>query len=154
MIIGIDVGFTGALSLLDNEKIYECIDMPIHIINGKKHIDSCGLWMILDDWLTKYDVNHVYIEEVGAMPGQGVSSMFRFGMSYGIILGVISSFKVRFSLVRPTKWKKTLGLNKDKDASREMVLRLYPENRELFLRKKDDGRAESALIAYYGLGFL
>lgn len=89
------------------------------------------------------------VEMVGAMPGQGVSSMFRFGQAFGIAIGVIAAMKVPVEFVAPARWKKHYRLGADKEEARSRALQLWPARAELFERKKDHGKAEAALIARY-----
>ncbi len=89
------------------------------------------------------------IERVGAMPGQGVSSMFNFGAAYGTVIGVVSALKIPVHFVTPAKWKKHFGLSADKEEARARALQLWPGRAEMFARKKDHGRAEAALLALY-----
>ncbi len=90
------------------------------------------------------------IERVGAMPKQGVASTFKFGASYGALIGVVAALGVPYQLVTPTKWKRHFSLCADKEAARALALRTWPARAELFYRKKDHGRAEAALLARYG----
>jgi crossover junction endodeoxyribonuclease RuvC len=89
------------------------------------------------------------IERVGAMPGQGVTSMFNFGAAYGTVIGVVAALKIPVHFVTPGKWKKHFGLSADKEEARARALQLWPARAELFSRKKDHGRAEAALLARY-----
>ena len=89
------------------------------------------------------------IEKVGAMPKQGVASTFKFGRSYGEIIGVVAAHKLRMDFVPPGVWKRTFGLSKDKDASRLKAMELFPQLRDRLTRKKDHNRAEALLIAEY-----
>lgn len=89
------------------------------------------------------------IERVGAMPGQGVSSMFNFGQAYGAVIGVVAALKVPVHFVTPAKWKKHFGLSADKEQARAKALQLWPARAELFSRKKDHGRVEAALLARF-----
>ncbi len=89
------------------------------------------------------------IERVGAMPGQGVTSMFNFGAAYGTVIGVVAALKIPVHFVTPGKWKKHFGLSADKEEARARALQLWPARAELFARKKDHGRAEAALIARF-----
>lgn len=89
------------------------------------------------------------IEKVGSMPKQGVSSTFKFGRSYGEIIGVVAAHKLRMDFVPPGVWKRTFGLSKDKDASRLKAMELFPQLRDRLTRKKDHNRAEALLIAEY-----
>lgn len=96
----------------------------------------------------------VVLERVHAMPKQGVSSTFKFGMSFGEVRGVIGALAIPLYLVTPTKWKKHYHLSSDKEESRALAIRLFPNNADRLQRKKDDGRAEAALLAKYGAEFL
>ena len=89
------------------------------------------------------------IEQVGAMPGQGVTSMFRFGEAYGIIKGVLGGLRLPVELVTPSVWKRELKVQKGKESSRLRALELFPEQTDLFKLKKHHGRADAALIALY-----
>ena len=89
------------------------------------------------------------IEQVGAMPKQGVSSTFKFGASFGLVRGVVLALGVPLHHVTPGVWKKHFRLNSDKEKARALALRFWPAS-EHFSRKKDHGRAEAALIARYG----
>jgi crossover junction endodeoxyribonuclease RuvC len=84
------------------------------------------------------------------MKGQGVTSMFRFGQSFGMIQGVVASRGIRTVMVRPQAWKKALGLNSDAEISRARALQLWPDQSDFFKRKMDHNRAEAALIAEWG----
>lgn len=90
------------------------------------------------------------IERVHSMPGQGVASTFSFGKGYGAILGVIAALKVPSHLITPGKWKKHFSLSSDKEQSRSLALRLWPERAELFKLKRHEARAEACLLAKYG----
>ncbi|NDC04371.1 MAG: hypothetical protein EBZ81_15760 [Betaproteobacteria bacterium] len=89
------------------------------------------------------------VEQVNAMPGQGVSSMFSFGQAYGVVLGVLAGLSIPATAVTPAIWKKALKLNSGKDAARAKAAQLWPSHAGEFKRVKDDGRAEAALLAYY-----
>lgn len=150
MIIGIDPGNTGAIAVLDINGFVEVHDMPL-MANGKKNqVNGAELSKIIRDIRNRAagDV-HAVVEKVGAMPGQGVSSMFNFGMGYGVIQGVLAGARVSYSPVTPQKWKKAAGLTgKEKDMARTVAQQLYPE--APLGRKKDIGRADAILIARYG----
>lgn len=94
-----------------------------------------------------------FVEHVGSMRGQGVASTFKFGTAFGAALGIIAALQIPLHLVRPQKWKKHFGLNADKERSRALALRFWPSS-DAFARKKDEGRAEAALIARYGADIL
>jgi crossover junction endodeoxyribonuclease RuvC len=152
-VIGIDPGISGAISVFDwnTQSLLEVIDMPtLEVDSGKtkkRHISAAFLRNILEG----YPDSHVAIEKVGAMPGQGVSSMFNFGRSAGIIEGVVAGLKLPSTYVTPATWTKAVGRAAGKDASRMRAMELFPTRAELFKRAKDDGRADAALIAYWYL---
>ena len=153
--IGCDVGITGAVALLpppeSSFKEIAALDLPVYQDGKHQMINAVALASILRGWLDQIPHKDlmVYVERVSAMPGQGVSGMFNFGTSYGIILGVIGALGMPMGLVTPGAWKKRAGLlHKDKDEARTLAQRLYPM---LDLsRKKDIGRADAILIARFG----
>ena len=113
---------------------------------------------LLDEWVHNWDnpldpftEPVAVIEDVHAMPKQGVASMFKFGRSLGIAEGVLAGNGCSLRYVTPTKWKRALGLNQDKGASRRRAIELWPSKAGLFKRVKDDGRAEAALIGWWWL---
>ena len=91
-----------------------------------------------------------FVERVGAMPKQGVASTFKFGASYGSVIGTLAALQIRTVLVVPSVWKKYFALDSDKEKARALALRTFAKNPEHFSRKKDHGRAEAALLAVYG----
>ena len=149
MIIGIDPGLTGALVLMNNNgDIYEIADMPISAkTNGKgQQVNAVQLCELLQQF-SRYKIDAVVIERVHAMPGQGVTSVFGFGRSLGVVEGVAAACCFPVKWVTPQNWKKKFSLiGKDKDASRTLVIERYPSHSELFKRKKDIGRADAVLI--------
>jgi crossover junction endodeoxyribonuclease RuvC len=153
-VIGIDPGINGAIAIFENGQLDAVIDMPtLEMDSGKtkkRHISAIGLVRILETWTLVSDGQaHVVIEKVGAMPGQGVSSMFNFGRSAGIIEGVVAALRMPHTYVTPATWTKAVGRSVGKDASRMRAMELFPNKAELFKRAKDDGRADAALIAYW-----
>lgn len=151
MKIGIDPGLSGAVALLDgNDKIDDLIDMPVMASTGKRQqVNGAELAKIIKLWQQDSEPITAYVEQVSAMPGQGVSSMFSFGKGCGVVEGVMAALGVPVVYVSPGAWKRRAGLiGKPKDMSRTLAQRLYPLA-ELG-RKKDIGRAESILIAKYG----
>ena len=150
-VIGIDPGISGAISVFnwETQSLLEVIDMPtLEVDSGKtkkRHISAAGLRNILEG----HPDSHVVIEKVGAMPGQGVTSMFNFGRSAGIIEGVVVGLKIPHTYVTPQTWTKAVGRAAGKDASRMRAMELFPAKADLFKRAKDDGRADACLIAYY-----
>lgn len=145
MIVGVDPGKTGALVLLDTPVIVDYLDMPFN----DKLVDGQAIFEMVMFWRNIYNVTDACVEQVSSRPQQGVVSTFNFGVSYGIVLGALQAALFDITFVRPQVWKKTLGLSSDKEESRTMALSLWPDNAEDFARKKDDGRAEAALIAYW-----
>jgi crossover junction endodeoxyribonuclease RuvC len=149
---GIDPGLHGAIALLDEHGAVQVYDMPTHKITvndkGRHQIDLYALARLLD--MHGPDIRMAYIEEVHAMPAQGVSSSFSFGFAAGAVQAMVASAFVRMHLVSPAKWKRAMGLTADKDASRRMASRLLPCFSHLWARALDDGRAEAALLAVYG----
>lgn len=143
MILGIDPGISGALAWVsDDGHLISTSDMPVIEINGKKKVSP----YILADMLKARMPTLAVIEEVGAMPGQGVTSMFGFGYSAGILAGVCAGLMVPTVMYRPAVWKRAAGVPADKGAARQMAQRFWPGCRD-FDRVKDDGRAEAALLA-------
>jgi len=150
--LGIDPGLSGALAFYDplNDEM-QVFDMPTHDIetnNSKRRkIDLHGLASLTRKFAP--DLNRAIIEDVGAMPGQGVTSMFSFGFSAGCAQMALAAMQIRFETVQPRKWKQAMGLKKDKDESRRLASRLMPKHSHWWMLKKHDGRAEAALLAYY-----
>jgi crossover junction endodeoxyribonuclease RuvC len=152
MIAGIDPGLSGALFFIDPSRpsTGEAVDLPVHLlVRGKKkkrELDITGLIGIL----TSHRLDHVFLESVGAMPGQGVSSVFAFGKCYGAILGVVAAHTIPLTLVAPAVWKRALAVPKAKDGARARASQLLPEAASQWPLKRHDGRAEAALLALYG----
>ena len=150
-VIGIDPGISGAISVFSaiTHTLFDVIDMPtLEVDSGKtkkRHISAVGL----RDILVGYPDSHVVTEKVGAMPGQGVVSMWNFGRSAGIIEGVVAALQIPNTYVTPATWTKAVGRPAGKDASRMRAMELFPSRADLFKRAKDDGRADAALIAYW-----
>tara|TARA_B100000965_G_scaffold374692_1_gene366187 strand:- start:166 stop:645 length:480 start_codon:yes stop_codon:yes gene_type:complete len=152
IIIGIDPGISGAISVVENKKILEVYDTPT-MIDGKKNkrqINSAQVSSIIKERLNTGKEVVVVVEHVNAMPGQGVTSMFNFGQSFGVIKGICAALNLPIYFIRPTKWKKHFNLIKtNKDASRTKVIEVYPEISSKLQRKKDSNRADAILIALY-----
>lgn len=147
IICGIDPGLTGALAWVCNEGtvLIDIADMPTMEVLTKKKINAASLTKLLDARLPDL----VIIEQVGAMPGQGVSSMFNFGYSAGLLEGVCTAMGLPVRMVRPATWKRQAGVPSDKGACRLMAQRYWP-GANYFSRVKDDGRADAALLARWG----
>lgn len=150
--IAIDPGQTGAMAILQNGKITNVHDMPTSSrLHGKGlQVNPYELSSLLMEEKAGKDAT-VLIEAVSAMPGQGVASMFRFGESLGVILGVCGALQLPIKWVRPAVWKKAAGLaGKPKDAARTLAIQLHPEVSDRLIRKKDCGRADAICIAHFG----
>ena len=152
IIIGIDPGINGAISIIENKKIIEVYDTPT-MIDGKKNkrqINGSEVTNIIKKRLNDGKEVIVVVEQVNAMPGQGVTSMFNFGQSFGVIKGICSALSLPIYFVRPTKWKKHFNLIKtNKDASRTKVIQTYPGISSQLSKKKDSNKADAILIARY-----
>ena len=154
LIIGIDPGITGAICFFENGEVKDIIEMP-NMADGKKNkrqINGPQIYneisaRIID--FPKKDVL-VVIEQVSAMPGQGVTSMFNFGQSFGVIKGICSAMQLSMHFVRPVKWKKYFSLIKsEKDASRTKVIEIFPYISSKLSKKKDSNKADAILIASF-----
>ena len=154
LIIGIDPGISGAICFFENGVIKDIIDMPV-MAEGKKNkkqVNGSQLYNEIVIRIKKFSKNDIFVvvEQVSAMPGQGVTSMFNFGQSFGVIKGICSAMQLPIYFVRPAKWKKHFNLIKtNKDASRTKVIEVYPEISSKLHRKKDSNRADAILIALY-----
>ena len=152
IIIGIDPGVSGGISILENKKVIEVYDMPT-MIDGKKNkrqVNGAQVANIIKEKLDDNKETVVVVEHVNAMPGQGVTSMFNFGQSFGVIKGICSALSLPIYFVRPTKWKKHFNLIKtNKDASRTKAIEIYPGISHKISRKKDSNKADAILIARY-----
>lgn len=151
-IIGIDPGTSGAVAILeDTGHLVQVFDMPaVEVVVGGKAKRRMSPEMLAAE-LRLYNVHgtRAVIEQVNAMPGQGVSSMFAFGEAFGLAKGVLAGLGIPVTTVTPGRWKKALALNSGKDASRAKAAALWPQQAGEFKRVKDDGRAEAALIAHW-----
>ncbi|MDC3076576.1 crossover junction endodeoxyribonuclease [Candidatus Pelagibacter sp.] len=154
IIVGIDPGISGALCFFSNGNVIDVIDMPT-MAEGKKNKKQVNGRQIFNEILnikntfTGHKIN-VVVEQVSAMPGQGVTSMFNFGQSFGVIKGICSAMELPIFYVRPAKWKKYFNLiNAEKDASRTKVIEMFPKISQKLSRKKDNNKADAILIAKY-----
>ncbi len=156
IILGIDPGLTGAVAVLDGEgKLLDVYDMPVITMKVgksiKRRLDARGLAVYVKRQMDSAPC-YAYVEQVGAMPKQGVSSTFNFGQSYGIILGIIAAYGLPFKTLTPSYWKGKTGLTgQPKDASRMAAIREWPEMSHMFSLKKHDGRSDAALIGLAGV---
>ena len=154
LIIGIDPGISGAICFFENGEVKEIIEMPT-MAEGKKNKKQINGTQIYNEILkrienlSKKDI-FVVIEQVSAMPGQGVTSMFNFGQSFGVIKGICSAMQLSTFYVRPVKWKKYFGLIKsEKDASRTKAIEIFPYISTNLSKKKDSNKADAILIASF-----
>ena len=151
-IIGIDPGLSGGIAILDDLKIYDIFDMPI-MSEGKKNknqLNSAQLVNIINKHVLRKENTFVIVEQVSAMPGQGVTSMFNFGQSFGILKGICSAMHLPVYYVRPAKWKKYFNLiNSEKDASRTRAIEIFPYFSSQLSKKKDNNKADAILIASF-----
>ena len=154
IIVGIDPGIAGAICFFSDGNIIDVIDMPT-MAEGKKNKKQVNGRQIFNEIssIKKKFLNeplNVVIEQVSAMPGQGVTSMFNFGQSFGVIKGICSAMELPIFYVRPAKWKKHFNLiNSEKDASRTKVIEMFPKISYQLSRKKDNNKADAILIAQY-----
>ena len=154
LIIGIDPGISGSICFLDNGKILDVIEMPI-MTDGKKNkkqVNGSQVYNEISKRIKQFEKNQirVVIEHVSAMPGQGVTSMFNFGQSFGILKGICTAMQLPMYFVRPTKWKKYFNLlNSEKDASRTRAIEIFPYFSSQLSRKKDSNKADAILIASF-----
>lgn len=151
LIVGIDPGLSGAIAFLHDGQLLNVEDLPTvdvaHKAGFRKELSPALLHDRLID--TDIKIGLAVVEHVTSSPGMGVTSSFRFGQTFGCIMAVLACAGVKTQLVRPAEWKRALGLSKDKTVSREMAIRLWPDQSHYFARAKDDGRAEASLIAEY-----
>ena len=152
IIFGIDPGVSGAISILENKKVIEVFDMPT-MIDGKKNkrqINGSQVTNIIKERLNDGKEIIVVVEHVNAMPGQGVTSMFNFGQTFGAIKGVCAALGLPIFFVRPSKWKKHFELiNSSKDSSRTKAIEMYPSLSGDLARKKDVNKSDAILIARF-----
>jgi crossover junction endodeoxyribonuclease RuvC len=154
LIIGIDPGISGSICFFNDGKILDVIEMPT-MNDGKKNKKQVNGSQIFNEiskrinTLEKKQIK-VVIEQVSAMPGQGVTSMFNFGQSFGILKGICSSMQLSMYFVRPAKWKKYYNLiNTQKDASRTRAIEIFPYFSSQLSKKKDSNKADAILIANF-----
>ncbi len=154
LIIGIDPGISGSICFFLDGKIIDVVEMPI-MTEGKKNKKQVNGSQIFNEILKRIKNTDkknikVVIEQVSAMPGQGVTSMFNFGQSFGILKGICSAMQLPMYFVRPAKWKKYFNLlNSEKDASRTRAIEIFPYFSSELSRKKDTNKADAILIANF-----
>ena len=151
-IIGIDPGLSGAIAILENNKVLNLFDMPV-MSEGKKNkrqLNSALLVNLIKDNLDPNEEVSVVVEQVNAMPGQGVTSMFNFGQTFGAIKGICASLELPIFFVLSSKWKKHFELiNSSKDSSRTKVIEMYPKLSNQLSKKKDVNKSDAILIARF-----
>ena len=154
LIIGIDPGISGSICFLQNGRIMDVIEMPT-MTEGKKNkkqVNGAQIFNEISERIKKLDKRDIkiVIEQVSAMPGQGVTSMFNFGQSYGVLKGICSAMQLPMYFVRPAKWKKYFSLiNSEKDASRTKAIEMFPYFSSQLSKKKDSNKADAILIASF-----
>ena len=154
LIIGIDPGISGSICFFEDGVIKDVIEMPT-MTDGKKNkkqVNGSQIFNEISERIKKTDKRNikVVIEQVSAMPGQGVTSMFNFGQSFGILKGICSAMRLSMYFVRPAKWKKYFNLiNSEKDASRTRAIEIFPYFSTELSRKKDTNKADAILIASF-----
>ena len=153
LIIGIDPGISGSICFFKDGRILEVIEMPV-MTEGKKNKKQVNGAQVYNEFFkrinNKNDDIRVVIEQVSAMPGQGVTSMFNFGQSFGILKGICSAMQLPMFFVRPAKWKKYFNLiNSQKDASRTRAIEIFPYFSTQLSKKKDSNKADAILIASF-----
>jgi len=148
--LGIDVGLNGAIALVQDGELVGVVDMPTVTLdrNGKAKRQVSVPELV--EIIKQFDPTEAYVEKVFAMAGQGVTSVFSFGRSLGVVEGVLTTLKIKTTLMTPQTWQKGLGMTGGKDGSRARAMELFPEQMALFKRVKDDGRSDAALIALWG----
>ena len=154
LIIGIDPGITGSICFFEDGKIIDVVEMP-NMAEGKKNkkqVNGAQIYYEISlrvKHLKKEEIK-VVIEQVSAMPGQGVTSMFNFGQSFGILKGICSAMQLPMYFVRPAKWKKYFNLiNSEKDASRTKAIEIFPYFSSELSKKKDSNKADAILISSF-----
>ena len=150
VILGIDPGCSGALVLITEQGGYiDHLNMPTIKVGTKSRVNGAAAAA----WLRQYQINEAFLEQVGAMPGQGTASMFTFGHAAGVAEGLLQGLNIPYTLVTPQAWKKAAGLiGSDKDAASSRAIQLYPELRFLDAKAKGQAIADALLIARFGSG--
>ena len=154
LIIGIDPGISGSLCFFNDGKIIDLVEMP-SMAEGKKNkkqVNGAQIYNEISSRIVDFEKKDikVIIEQVSAMPKQGVTSMFNFGQSFGVLKGICSAMQLSMFFIRPAKWKKYFGLIKtEKDASRTKVIEIFPYISSELSRKKDSNKADAVLIASF-----
>ena len=154
LIIGIDPGITGSICFFEDGKIIDVVEMP-NMAEGKKNkrqVNGAQIYHEIYKRIKNLEKKNikVVIEQVAAMPGQGVTSMFNFGQSFGVLKGICAAMQIPMYFVRPAKWKKYFNLiNSEKDASRTKAIEIFPHFSAQLSRKKDSNKADAILISSF-----
>jgi crossover junction endodeoxyribonuclease RuvC len=154
LIIGIDPGITGAICFFEDGKIIDVIEMP-NMPEGKKNkrqVNGAQIYNEISKKIKNLEKENVkvIVEQVSAMPGQGVTSMFNFGQSFGVLKGICSAMQLSVYFIRPVKWKKYFNLiNSEKDASRTKAIEIFPYFSSQLSKKKDSNKADAILISSF-----
>ena len=154
LIIAIDPGINGAICFFENGEVKDLLEMPT-MAEGKKNkrqVNGHQMYNELSNRIKNYNIQNinVVVEQVSAMPGQGVTSMFNFGQSFGVIKGICAAMQLPIFFVRPAKWKKHFELiNTQKDASRTRAIEMFPKISSNLSKKKDSNKADAILIASF-----
>ena len=154
LIIGIDPGITGSICFFEDGKIIDVVEMP-NMAEGKKNkrqVNGAQIYHEIYKRIKNLEKKNikVVIEQVAAMPGQGVTSMFNFGQSFGVLKGICAAMQIPMYFVRPAKWKKYFNLiNSEKDASRTKAIEIFPQFSAQLSRKKDLNKADAILISSF-----
>jgi crossover junction endodeoxyribonuclease RuvC len=153
IVLGIDPGLSGAVAIMAQIGM-EIHDMPTLALTrggkNKREIDAA----LLADLIERGKPDHAFVEQVWAMPGQGVSGMFAFGKAYGIVIGILAALQIPVTFVPAQTWKKALRVPAAKDGARARASELLPTAAHYWTRVRDSGRAESALLSLYGANSL
>ena len=151
-VIGIDPGLSGAIAILENNKVINIFEIPV-MSEGKKNkrqLNSALLVNLIKENINQDEEVAVVVEQVNAMPGQGVTSMFNFGQTFGALKGICAALELPIFFVRPSKWKKHFELiNSSKDASRTKAIEMYPQLSKQLAKKKDVNKSDAILIARF-----
>ena len=159
LIIAIDPGINGAICFFQNGEVKDVLEMPT-MAEGKKNkrqVNGHQMYNELSFRIKEYKTENinVIVEQVSAMPGQGVTSMFNFGQSFGVIKGICAAMQLPIFFIRPTKWKKYFELiNTQKDASRTKAIQMFPKISSILSKKKDSNKADAILIASFYENFI
>ena len=154
IIIGIDPGISGSICFFEDGKVTDIVEMP-NMAEGKKNkrqVNGAQIYNEISSRIKNFNKEDikVVIEQVSAMPGQGVTSMFNFGQSFGVLKGICSAMQLSTYFIRPAKWKKYFNLiNSEKDASRTKAIQIFPYISSKLSKKKDVNKADAILLASF-----